>query len=280
MKDKAIVMSLLAAAIAVFFVSSYVTSIEEKNKKIYGTEVLVVKANKDIREQETINETVLELAAIPKRYLEPSAISFQNVNPEDKETQKSMKTLVGTVALVPIKKGEQITFNKVTEPSIRTGLASQIAPGRRAVSLPITETTGVAKLIKPGDRVDVIAIIKTGVGAESRIGKTLFQDVSVLAVGQSVTNNIMRLVELDPVNGRERVKSLTEDSSFNTITIELEPAQAQVMSFIASNSENIITLTLRNADDTDRVNFETLSLEDVVGSEFMRRGVAGRRGGQ
>src|SRR5262245_25237640 len=111
MKDKAIIMSLVAGGIAVLFVSSYVTSIEEKNKKNFGTEVLVVRAKQYIKKQETINDTMLELAAIPKRYKEPSSISFASATPDDKETQQSMKALVGTVALVPIKKGEQISFN-------------------------------------------------------------------------------------------------------------------------------------------------------------------------
>jgi pilus assembly protein CpaB len=158
MNNRALTLSIFMAALAVFFVQSYVSSIEEEEKKKYGTSVLVIVAKRDVKEMDTLNETMLEFKPIPKRFLEPSAISLEKKE-EDPESTKTLKGLAGTIALVNIKKGEQLTFNKITDPNLKTGLATQIAPGRRAIAVPVNETSGVAKLVKPGDRVDLISII-------------------------------------------------------------------------------------------------------------------------
>ncbi|OFZ52750.1 MAG: Flp pilus assembly protein CpaB [Bdellovibrionales bacterium RIFOXYC1_FULL_54_43] len=278
MNNKALTLSLLMAILAVFFVQSYVSSIEEEAKKKFGTEILVVKAKKDIKEAETIDETALELARIPKRFKEPAAISFEQ-REEDKEVLRSMKRLTGAIAIVPIKKGEQITLNKITEPGVRTGLAPQVAPGRRAIAVPVTEISGVAKLVKPGDRVDLIAVIDTGLGKEYRLSKTVLQDIVVLAVGRSVTNNVARVVETDMFGGKDRIKSLAEDFSFNSVTVEVEPSQAQALALVLANGDNALTLSLRNNDDTDRVNVGATTIYDVLGPDAMhlQRTPAGKK---
>ena len=275
MNNKALTLSLFIAVFAIFMVNSYVSSIEDGARKKFGTEVLVVKAKRDIKEQETINETLLELSLVPKKFLEPASVYFEK-SEEDKETSRSMKALAGAIAIVPIRKGEQITYNKMTEPGIRTGLSPQIAPGRRAMSIPVSEITGVAKLVKPGDRVDLIAVIDMGGGKENKIAKTVLQDIVVLAVGRNVTNNVARLVELD--GGKEKVKSLTEDFSFNSVTLEVEPLQAQTLALILGG-DGAITLSLRNNDDTERTVLNSTMQGDILGADASRvqRAVAGGR---
>ena len=268
MNNRALTLSLFMAVVAVFFVQSYVTSIEDNAKKKFGTEVLVIEAKRDVKEAETINETMLELKLIPKRFLEPAAISYEKRDADDKESTQGLKNLAGMVAVVPIKKGEQITLNKMVEPGIRTGLAPQIAPGKRAVALPVGETSGVAKLVKPGDRVDVIAVLDMGGGKEGKIAKTILQDVVVLAVGRSVTGNIARTVEQDPNGGKDKVKSLAEDFSFASVTLEVEPLQAEQLALIMNSGDNVIDLSLRNNDDTDRQNIISTSYSDMLGIDI------------
>lgn len=270
MNNKAVTLSAVMALLAVFFVQSYVESIENEAKKKFGTEVMVVKAKKDIAEQETINETHIELAPIPKRFLEPSAISFSQEEADNKEAAKVIRSLVGAVAVVPIREGEQIAYNKLTEPSIRTGLSPQIAPGRRAIAVPVSEVSGVSKLVKPGDRVDLVAVLDMGGGKQNKIAKTVLQDVVVLSVGRNVTNNVARLLEQDPYGNTPRVKSLTQDSSFTSVTLEVEPNQAQALALVMANNDNAITLSLRNNDDTERVGMEAVTFEDVLGAEAAR----------
>jgi pilus assembly protein CpaB len=160
---------------------------------------------------------------------------------------------------------------------MRTGLSPQIAPGRRAVAIPVNEVTGVSKLVKPGDRVDLIAVIQMGQGKEGKISKTLFQDIVVLATGRAVTNNVARVIEQDPFTGKERLKPLTEDASFASISVEVEPAQAQMLALVIANPDNQIVLSLRNNDDTDRNQLLSTGFDDLVGPDARRVPAGGQK---
>lgn len=256
MNSRAMSLSVLMAGIAVFFVMSSVSSIEEQAKQKFGDEVTVLVARGDIKEMDTILDTMIEPKSVPKRFVEPAAIAFDTRVKED-STDYAMETkrVIGNVAIVPIKKGEQLSLSKIVEPNMRTGLSPQVTPGKRAMSITVDETSSVAKLIKPGDRVDVIAVMDFSAGAGSRdnkIAKTIMQDVVILAVGRNITNNIARRVEMDPGSGRPKVKSLTEYDGYSSVTLEVEPGQAQLLAAISVGSSNKLILTLRNNDDTDR----------------------------
>jgi pilus assembly protein CpaB len=132
----------------------------------------------------------------------------------------------------------------------------------------VSNQSSVSKLIKPGDRVDVIAVIDMGGGKDSKISKMILQDVVVLSVGQNVTNNIPRKVEMD--GNKANYRSLNEDFSYDTVTIEVEPEQAQVVALVAGSGENAITLVLRNNDDTERKNFGSTMMSDILGGDAGR----------
>lgn len=269
MNNRALTLSILMGFVAAMFVNSYVNSLEEEANKKYGTKVIAVIAKRDIKEMDTILETMLDFKVVPKTFLEPAAVSLEAREGDDAEKEKirTLKGLTGTVALVSIKAGEQLTYSKINEPSLRTGLSPQIAPGRRALAVPVNEITGVSKLLKPGDRVDLIAVMDFGGGKENKIAKTVLQDVVILSIGRYVTNNAARIMESESSGSRVRVKSLTEDFGFTTVTLEVDPAQAQTLALVMSSGENALTLSLRNNEDTDRANFAGSILSDVLGPD-------------
>ena len=272
MDNRAVTLSIMLALIAVFFVDSYVSSIEDAAKKKFGVEVHVVTAKNDISEMETINETHISLELRPKRFLEPTAIYFENVGKEKGKTvgevTQKMKKIEGSIAIVPIKKGEQISYNKISSPGIRTGLSPQVTPGMRAVSVPVNETTSVSKLIKPGDRVDVIAVMNPGQGEDNKISKLIFQDIAVLAVGRNITNNVARLIKKD---GRStKISSLNSFDGFSSITLEVEPFQAQYLALVSTSGNNSLSFALRNNHDTDRVTMPGVFMKDLLGRDLGR----------
>jgi Flp pilus assembly protein CpaB len=70
-----------------------------------------------------------------------------------------------------------------------SGLQALVPPGMRAVTIEVNEFSGVAGLISPGCRVDVISTINDGRGGvDSRIAKTIVQNVKVTAVGQRTSS--------------------------------------------------------------------------------------------
>jgi pilus assembly protein CpaB len=159
--------SLITAFAAVFLLYSYTQEKSAELTKDFGTKRNVVVASEDISEMQTIYETELQIVEKPEKFVEPNAL----VNLED---------AVGLVALAPIKKGEQILTTKIIRPGAVTGLSHQVAPSKRAVAIPVDEMRGVAKLLKPGDRIDLITALDVGVGQKMRKEvKTFLQDIPV-----------------------------------------------------------------------------------------------------
>lgn len=273
MNSKAMTLSLVMAGIAVFFVTSSVTSIEEEAKKKFGDEVTVLVAKEDIKEMENIQDGMIEPKSIPRRFVDPSAVAFNTlVEESSKEYAMEVKRIIGNVAVVPVKKGEQLTLSKITEPNMRTGLAPQVAPGKRAISISAGEIESVGKLLKPGDRVDVIVVLSTAVTpgmdpTNAKIAKTFLQDVVILAVGRNITNNIARKIEPDGNTGKTRVRSLAEYDGYTSVTVEVDPPQAQALAVVMADPQNKIFLSLRNNDDTDRVNISGVRKSDLLGGE-------------
>lgn len=284
MNRNAITLSLMMAVASFLFLKSYVDSLEAEQKSRFGSEVLVLKAVKDIKEQETILEDAVTIVKVPKEFRQPGAITIDrseaNESNEDEEaisperTAKLVRQVVGTVAVVPIRKDEQITRNKIAEPNIRTGLSPQIAPRKRAISIPVNDITGVAKLVKPGDRVDIIAVIDMGGEKTNKLAKTLLQDAVILATGRRITNNLARTLEPDPTGGKDaKVRSLAEDFSFTTVTLEVEPRDAQRLALLMAGGDAALSLSLRNNDEmgTVQVGETSTALSDIVSEQELAK---------
>jgi pilus assembly protein CpaB len=289
MNKSAVTLSALMGGLAYLLVDNYISSFEADVRKKFDVEVFVFKAREDIKEQSTLLPEMVERVTIPKNFIEPGAVTMdpaeeKKASEEGRRVRNPMEDMAGSVVLVPIRKGEQITLSKITEPGIRSGLSPQIAPGKRAVSIPVGEVSGVAKLVKPGDRVDVIAVIDAGGGKENKLVRTLLQDVAILAVGRNITNNAPRIIEADPNGGsKQRIKSLASDFSFASVTLEVEPAQAQTIALVLATGEAAMTISLRNNDDSERPSMQSLTLSDVLGSDagrVLRAPAGGATGGQ
>ncbi len=236
---------------------SFITSKEEEIKAKYGTETAVVIAKKDIPILGEVHENMIEIVAKPKRFIEPGAT----------RTKDEVK---GFIATVPIRAGEQITLNKITEPGIRTGLSKQVTPGKRAISIPVDDNTGVNRLLKPGDRIDLIATIDPPNASRGQgLTKIIAQDIPILAVGEYVTTQAPRKVEKDDVENKEIVRNLNIERNYNTITIEVDPSMALTIAYIRDNSSRIGVM-LRNNDDTERTNIPAVSVADVLGNDLSR----------
>ncbi|GIL18796.1 MAG: hypothetical protein BroJett040_25470 [Oligoflexia bacterium] len=231
--------SLGAGIFAAFLLYSYSQEKKAQYDEHYGTQKNVVIARVDISEMQTIDDTMLEVTQKPSDFIEPSYIQEPEI-------------AVGQVAAVPIKKGEQILTTKLLHPGPDTGISLQVAPRKRAVTLPVDEVRGVAKLIRPGDRVDIFAAIDSGKGINSKREVALIMsDVVILAAGVNVVNNIPRIFELDANSKNIQQISLNGDTKYSTLTIEATPKEAQDLIFLMSTSPGNIYFTLRNPNDRE-----------------------------
>ena len=253
MNTKAFTTSLILAVLAAMMVFSYISSRETELISEYGDSTPVVIAKEDIKELEIIDDRKVQLKNIPKSFQMPGHF-------------KSVEELYNTIAAVPIRAGEQITAPRVTYPGSQSGLSRQISIGKRALSIQVTEGQSVSRLLKPGDRVDVLALVDYAAGKKEKLKvKTVLQDVLILSTGLYVTNSIP-IVNIKSSESDARQMKLNNYTNYNTITLELTPFQVQNMVFMMS-AGNGIYLSLRNNDDKNIERITATRLFDVLGED-------------
>ncbi|MBP9673843.1 MAG: Flp pilus assembly protein CpaB [Bacteriovoracaceae bacterium] len=252
MNTRAFTLSLVIAGIAMFMVYSYMSGREAEFVKQYGKMSPVVVAKVDIKELELIDDSKVMIMNVPQNFLSPGHF-------------KTIEELYSTVASVPLLKGEQITRPRVTYPGDRTGLSRQVSVGKRAVSIRVSPEQAVGKLIKPGDRVDILALVDYAGGKKNELKlKTILQDVLVLSTGLFVTNS---LPLVGYKNSQEEVKTLKLNtySNYDNITLELSPYEAQRLMFVVSGGlGGRWFLSLRNNDDKERLTIRGSKLIDLM----------------
>jgi pilus assembly protein CpaB len=236
-ESKNLWISLGAGIFATFMLYSYTQEKKAEMDKTLGEKVRVVVAKEDVREMETVYDNMLEIKEKLKDEVEPDAY-------------RDIGDVLGTVTAIPIKKGQTITKNKVLEPGPETGMAIQVAPGMRAVTIPIDETRANAKLIRPGDRVDIFAVVDSGKGAAQVKQVVLYKEnTQILATGVNVHNNLPRTIEKD-ASGKGLVQNtLTGDTKYNSLTIEVGAIEAQDLIALVSTNPGSLYFLLRNPHD-------------------------------
>lgn len=253
MNSRAFTTSLLLAALAVAMIWSYIESRETELQSDYGNQTPVVVAKEDIKELEIIDDRKVQLINVPSKFQMPGVY-------------KRVEDLYNTIAAVPIKKGEQITVPRVTYPGAQSGLSRQISIGKRAMSIQVTEGQAVSRLLKPGDRIDILALVDYASGKKEKLKvKTVLQDVLILSTGLYVTNSVP-IVDIGSGNNQSRPMKLNSYTNFNTITLELTPFEVQKMVFLIS-AGNGIYLSLRNNDDKTIERISATRLYDVLGED-------------
>ncbi len=246
--------SVAAGLFAVFLLYSYSQEKKSEYDKKYGSRKRVVVAKVDIAAMQTLDDTMLDILEKPVDFIEPEAMTDPQI-------------AVGQVAATAIKKGEQVLSTKLLIPGPDTGIALQIAPNRRAISIPTDEIRGIGKLIRPGDRIDIIAALDVGKGAnQKREIKTILQKVPVLATGVNIVNNIPRLLDVETNPKDPAWVRLASDSDYSTITVEVSPEDAQKLVYILSTAPGNLFLSLRNPNDiTNKRNLRVTTVESVLG---------------
>lgn len=254
MNSRAFTTSLILAGLAVFMIYAYIDSRETEMVSEYGNSTPVVVAKEDIKELEVIDDRKVEVQNVPAKFQMPGRFT-------------RVEDLYNTIAATPIKKGEQITAPRVTYPGAQSGLARQISIGKRAYSLQVTESQAVSRLLKPGDRVDILALIDYASGKKDKQKiKTVLQDVLILSTGLFVTNSIP-VVNMKGEGGNEsRQVKLNNYTNYNTITLELTPFEVQKMVFLVTAGSGIY-LSLRNNDDKTIERISATRLYDVLGED-------------
>lgn len=146
------------------------------------------------------------------------------------EGKQKLDEIVGSVVRFPIGVGEPINDSRIVAPGGRGFMAAVLQPGMRAVSVPVTLTSGISGFVFPGDHVDIVLTLvyqqNTNNGRELRAGETILTDIRVLAIDQKV--------ESKP----------GETQIAKSVTFEVTPKQSEVLAVAADLGR--LSLSLRS----------------------------------
>jgi pilus assembly protein CpaB len=143
----------------------------------------------------------------------------------------------GWVARQMLTAGEPLTEAKIIAPGNRGFLAAVLHPGMRAVSVPVTVTSGISGFVFPGDQVDLIVTYSvqdrpqpgqatSGALQEHKISETVLHDIRVIAIDQ----------KLDSKPGEAVVAK--------TATFEVTPKQSEIVALASEMGK--LSLSLRS----------------------------------
>ncbi len=226
----ALIFALLAAGAVYFYLEDLQQRMERSrtHNPILLDTVLV--ASVDIPARTWITGDMLTYTEVPTGHIHPQAVL-------EKER------VVGSITRFPIFIDEQLLRARLVFPDeTGIGLSFMITPGKRAITIAIDEVSGVARMILPEDRVDILVhlVEKTEEGLE--YATFLLQNIKVLAIGQVVYTETFSL-------------------DGNTITLEVTPAEAQKLSLAVEHGFN--RLLLREATDDEILTLAPFTTEDL-----------------
>ena len=140
---------------------------------------------------------------------------------------RTAESFAGWVARDPFAAGEPISDAKIVSPGSRGFLAAVLRPGMRAISVPVSVTSGISGFVFPGDQVDILITHRTGHGeSQHEAAETVLQDVRVIGIDQ----------KLDSKNGEALVA--------HTATFEVTPKQSEMIAVATEIGK--LSLTLRS----------------------------------
>jgi pilus assembly protein CpaB len=236
---KTILYGALVVAGAATFGAYRLLAANSANAKVETVPVVVATA--DIPEGGAIDRVMLTTAMWPKPTVPTGA--FSNID-----------SVQGRVARINIFIGEVIVPGRLAPAGTGPGLELKIPPGQRAMSVRINDVAGIAGLIQPNSRVDVLVNISEPTTGK-QVAKLFMENMRVLAIG----TELQRDASGKPI-------------SAPTVTLAVTPEEAERLA-VAMN-QGSIAMVLRGYGDPDSVKTKGASSSDVLSQLQIGKAVA------
>ncbi len=233
---KVLLLALICGLLAAVALNFYLKSVKEAATRVKTKKVAVAAAR--IPDRTLVTPEMISFKDIPVEYIHGSAVREAN-------------QVIGQTTRAEIEAGEQILQSKLV-PKEGTGitLAYTVPPGLRAISIAVNEQSGVAGMLNPGDRVDVMGTVDIEIPSPdpnvNTVKKTMthliLQNVQILAVGKNYTNP----------DAQQKDKKDQAQGGGDTVTLAVPADKMQFL--VAVNDKGKLTLALRSpADKSEEV---------------------------
>jgi len=208
--------------------------------------VKVVVAARDLPAGSKVNASNMAIRNVPKEYVNSDVI-----------TPGSFSSVTGAVLIKPLQSGKMLTQDYI-DLNIPKDFSGTIQPGHRAMTIQVDEVNSISGMIRPGNYIDLYTrIAARAIGendtASGEVVIPVLEKVLVLATDQRTAR---------PNEDEFRhLKSRNRNQTYNTLTLEVTPEQAALIS-LAETRGNLVA-TLRNERETGGVLFSKISLRDL-----------------
>ncbi|GAC1364552.1 MAG: hypothetical protein NVS3B10_11710 [Polyangiales bacterium] len=224
MNRPALVAALLMALLGAFLLFAYMRRFEDEASG--GAPVKVLVARKQIEPGTLVTEDLLATRVVPIAYVETRAV---------REAEKSR--ILGLRMATPVQANQSMMWTDLAiAADDRRDLSSLVQPGMRAVAIRAMNDDKSFALMRPGDRVDVVATLpvegQTAASNQQRQSILLLQNIIVLAVGLDTS--------IDPSKANNDQRELLLNVSVNV-------PEAQLLAL--AQEKGRLSVALRNPDD-------------------------------
>lgn len=223
MLSVALLAGLIAAWSAKQYISERVNLIEEQSRQPQASRIV---AAENLIAGTVLNSAHLALRDFPRALVASDSLSASQLNLIEGATLKTDLMAGDLVLPAHVQKYQKSAFS------------SQLAYGRRAITMPVDAINSVSGLLKPGDLIDLYVSFEY---QKRRITAPLMQGVLVLATGSETGQNI-----------KEFLSEHNSDYSASYSTVTLDTAPQDAVKLVAARNHGTITSVLRNPKDKSR----------------------------
>lgn len=232
--------SLVLALVAAVSVYYYLNKLKVTYQQT-GNFKQVVVARQRIPARTQITSQMVEVKELPAQYISDLAIT-------------DLKEALGKTVKAEILAGEILRREKLASgQDAAEGLAFLVTPGKRAVTVAVNDVSGLAGLLRPGDRVDVLGTFELpgGSGQEkATLTSLIVQNIEVLSVDQALASPGQPVAD-----GKKQI-------GYRNVTLLVTPEQAQ--SLVLCSEKGSIRLLLRAPADQDIISLPSLKMQQLV----------------
>jgi len=221
MNRSALIAALIMALLGGFLLFAYLKRFEEEASG--GAPVKLLVARKQIEPGQVVTEDMLATRVVPTAYVETRAV---------RESEKSR--ILGLRMATPVQAQQTLMWTDLAiAADDRRDLSSLVQTGMRAVAVRAANDDKSFALMRPGDRVDVIATLPVE-GSNLRQSVVLLQNILVLAVGLDTS------LDQNSKGGGNEARELL-------LNLSLSVPEAQLLALAIEKGR--ISVALRNPDD-------------------------------
>ena len=154
--------------------------------------------------------------------------------------------LVGRVLRSSVAKGEPLSESRLAAKGVRGGIASLIAPGKRAISISVNDAAGMASYALEGSFVDII--------------------VNSMDAAEGDRQRSMSKIVLERVLVLRTSPTAQGDGRIGAVTLEVTPAEAETLDL--ARSVGTLSLALRSESEGEQAKTKGATKESLFGLNY------------